>query len=133
PFVLEEASQLTVNDQIGIPTDRRCEVAIVRGRESVMTAALLAVEGLALGSQQEIREEPLLGLALDLAQQTLEGGRRDFLESPLQLVAEALEALAQIHEPVGVGPVVHAVDRGLAREEEFLRDRLVGGEHELLD
>ena len=78
-------------------------------------------------------EESLLGLALDLGQELLEGLRRDLGEVALELVAEALEDLAQVDQPVRVGPVVDAVDRRLLGEEELLRHGLVGRQHELLD
>ena len=122
-----------MHDQVGISADRRREVTVVGRREGVVPAALLGVEGLALGAQEEIVQEALLRLPFDLLEQPLEGRRRDLGQVSLELVAEALEDFLQVDEAVRVGAVVDPVDRRLLGEEELLRHGLVGREHELLD
>ncbi len=72
---LEQARELAVHDQVRIAADRRGEVAVVRRGQGVVTAALLGVERLALRAQQQVVQEALLGLALDLRQELLEGLR----------------------------------------------------------
>ena len=133
PPFLEQPRQLAVDDQVRIAADGRGEVAVVGSGERVVAAALLAVDGLALGAQQQVAQEALLGLALDRAEDLLKRRGRDFLEVSLELVAEALQDLAQVDQPVRVGAVVHAVDRRLLGEEQVLRHGFVGREHELLD
>ena len=131
--VVQEPGELAVDDQVRVPPDRRREVAVVGRGQSVVPAALLAVNRLALRPQEQVVEQPFLGLALDLLEQLLERRGRHLLEIALEVVAEALEDVAQVRELVRVGPVVDAVDRGLFGEEELLGHRLVGREHELLD
>ena len=42
-------------------------MTVIRRRQGIVAAALLAVERLALGAQEQVRQEALFGLPLDLA------------------------------------------------------------------
>ena len=133
PAGLDQPGELAVNHEIRVAPDGRREVAVVGGRERVVAAALLAVERLALRPEEQVGKQSLLRFPFDRLQDLLERGRRDFVEVAFELVAEVLENLAQVDEAVGVRGIVDAVDRGLLREQELLRDRLVRRQHELLD
>jgi hypothetical protein len=98
-----------------------------------MAAAFLGVERLLLAPENEVRDEPFLGLPFGLGENRLEDGRCHLVVDVGDAVTERLQDGAHVGQLPFVRPVVDAVEGGGRDELDVLRHRLVRGEHELLD
>src|SRR6266849_4740653 len=73
----ERPLQDTVNDEVGIPANERGEMGVLVEAEGEMAERLGGVAGLLEGTQHEVGDDALFGLADDLLNQALIVLRRD--------------------------------------------------------
>ena len=110
-----QRAQGAVDHEVGIAADRAREVRVHVGGQAEVAEVLLVVARQLHGAQQQVRDELLLGLALDLAQDELEVLRPDVLEVGGHAVAERRHQVAELLDPLGVGLLVDAVERAACR------------------
>src|SRR5579864_8734135 len=160
---MQHGFQDAVNDQVGIAANGRGEMGVGRGSQGEVAFVLLRVARLLQRAQHQVRKDALLRLAGNLLGQLLVHaggdvhlfGQLDFPRALASAVAGAavsleLEALHrqsaysqgvakgggngfELVNPLGIGLLVNAVERGNALVLEVVGHTLVGREHDFLD
>ena len=121
-----------MDDQIGVAPDRRGEVQVV-GRGEPEVADVHHVVGRLLERAEQLERQRLLGrMPLQLVEHPLQSlGRARLVEVDRDAVIFGQRR--ELLEPRAVGGVVDAPEGVVAALLKAAGDRLVGGQHELLD
>ncbi len=153
----------TMHDQVGIAPDGRGEMRISRRRQSEVALVFLGVTRLLQRAQHEVRQNALFRGAGDFLHQLLIHARRDVdffgqldhgraasgaavgtlvgaglhplhrQSAHAQRIAEARGDVLKLKNLLRIGLFVDAIQAGHAPSLQMAGDRLVGGQHELLD
>jgi hypothetical protein len=122
-----------LHDEVGIAPDRRREVRVGLDREAEVRTGLRRVPRLLHRSQDDGVDQPFLGPPDRLLEHALDRLRADLPVLEREPDAEPLEEVPERLQRVGGRRLVHAVREEDATSGELAGDRLVRGEHELLD
>ena len=121
-----------VHHQIGIAPYGRCEVAVVARGQRVMPQRLVAVLGALERAQHEALDHRLLRRSGHASQHALQDLRLR-VASQMNRMAEYVQEVLQHGELVSVRPFMDAVEQRQLRFARLFGNRLVGGQHKILN
>ena len=120
-----------MHEEIGVAADGRGEVEVVLGAQAVVAGVLRRVHGLHHRAQRQLVERALLGVSLELLEDLVERLRGEVARGHGHAVGP--EQREEHVEAILVGVAVVPVDGRQPLLAEEAGDRLVGGQHALLD